>query len=61
MALAVDIMHRRGLSNEMCHQLQPRKTKVRLYVIVIAQDEYDIFVITPIKASFGTNNTFFLG
>ena len=30
MALAVDIMHKRGLSNEMHIQLQPKKTKVRL-------------------------------
>ena len=31
MALAVDVINRRGPSNEMHHQLQPKKTKVRLY------------------------------
>ena len=31
MALTIDIIDRRGPSYEMCHQLQPKKTKVRLY------------------------------
>ena len=31
MALAVDVIDRRGPSNEMCCQLQPKKTKVTLY------------------------------
>ena len=31
MALAIDVIDRRGPSNEMRHQLQPKKTKVRLY------------------------------
>ena len=31
MALAVDVIDKRGPSNEMRHQLQPKKTKVRLY------------------------------
>ena len=31
MAHADDIMHGRGPSNEMCHQLQLKKTKVILY------------------------------
>ena len=31
MALAVDVINRRGPSNKMRHQLQPKKTKVRLY------------------------------
>ena len=31
MALAVNIIDRRGPSNEMRRQLQPKKTKVRLY------------------------------
>ena len=30
-ALAVNIMDRRGLSNEMRRQLKPKKTKVRPY------------------------------
>ena len=30
-ALAVDVIDRRGPSNEMHRQLQPKKTKVRLY------------------------------
>ena len=30
-ALAVDFIDRRGPSNKMQHQLQPKKTKVRLY------------------------------
>ena len=30
-ALSIDIMHGRGLSNEICPQLWPKKTKVRLY------------------------------
>ena len=28
MALAIDVIHRRGSSNEMLHQLQPKKTRV---------------------------------
>jgi len=31
MALAVDVVNRRGPSNKMHHQLQPKKTEVRLY------------------------------
>ena len=31
MALAVDVIDMRGPSNEMHRQLQPNKTKVRLY------------------------------
>ena len=31
MALAVDVIDGRGPSNEMCHQLQPKKVKLRLY------------------------------
>ena len=30
-SLAVDVINRHGPSNKMCHQLQARKTKVRLY------------------------------
>ena len=30
-ALAIDVIDRRGPSNEMRRQLQPKKTKVRLY------------------------------
>ena len=32
MTLAVDVIDRRGSSDEMRHQLQPMKTKVRLYI-----------------------------
>ena len=40
MALTIDVIYRRGPSNEMCHQLQPKKTKVRLYldVYIAAED-----------------------
>ena len=31
MALAIDVIDRRDPSNEMGHQLQPNRTKVRLY------------------------------
>ena len=31
MALAIDVIDRYGPSNEMCCQLQPKTTKVRLY------------------------------
>ena len=31
MALAVDFIDRRGPSSKMCHQLQPKKTKVMFY------------------------------
>ena len=31
MALTINVIARRGPGNEMCHQLQPKKTKVRLY------------------------------
>ena len=37
MVLAVDIMYGRGSSNEMCPQLQPKKTKVRLYLLLVKQ------------------------
>ena len=30
-ALQVNVIDRRGPSNEMHHQLQPKKTKIRLY------------------------------
>ena len=33
MALAVNVIDRCGPSNKMCHQLQPKKTKVMLYYI----------------------------
>ena len=32
MTLAVDIMPGCGPSNKICHQLQSKKTKVRLYL-----------------------------
>ena len=35
MALAVDVIHRRGPNNLLHHQLQPKKTKVRLYQLFI--------------------------
>ena len=31
MALEVNVIYRRDPCNEMCHQLQPTKTKVSLY------------------------------
>ena len=31
MSLAVDVINGRGPSNEICRQLQPKKTNVRLY------------------------------
>ena len=31
MALAINVIDRRGPSNKMRHQLQPKKTKVRLH------------------------------
>ena len=31
MAVAIDVIDRHGPSNEMQRQLQPKKTKVRLY------------------------------
>ena len=36
MALAVDIMHGHGPSNEMHHQLQPRKTKVCKGILTVS-------------------------
>jgi len=35
MAVAVDIIDRRGPSNEMCRQLQPKKPKVRLLAVYV--------------------------
>ena len=32
MAVAVDVIDRRGPSNEMHRQLQPKKPKVRLFI-----------------------------
>ena len=39
MALAIDVMHGRGLSTEMRTQLQPKKTKVRPYKPLIWQQQ----------------------
>ena len=39
MALAVDIMHGHGHSNEMRAKLQPEKTKVRLHYPLILQQK----------------------
>ena len=39
MALAIDIIHGRGHRNKMDHQLQPKKTKVRLYQPLITQQK----------------------
>ena len=38
-ALAADIMHGHGPSNKMHHQLQPKKTQVRLYWSLIKQQQ----------------------
>ena len=47
MALAVDIINRRGLSNEMHCQLQPKKTKVRpYYPFIKLQKTFYLFFIT---------------
>ena len=35
MALAVDVIYSRGLSNKMHRQLQPKKTKVRKAVLAV--------------------------
>ena len=35
MALAVDVIDRRGPSIEMCRQLQSKKTKIRLRILAI--------------------------
>ena len=45
--LAVDIMHGHGPSNKMHTQLQPKKTKVRLYESLIWQQKvlYVLYVI----------------
>ena len=39
MVLAVHVIDRRGSSNEMRLQLQPKKTKVRLYYLFILQQK----------------------
>ena len=54
MAIAVDAIDRRGPSNEMHHQLQPEKTKVRkaiLAVYIAAKDVYLLFVANKTKCS----------
>ena len=33
--IAINVINRRGLSNKMHHQLQPKKTKVMLYYLFI--------------------------
>ena len=38
MALVIEVIDRRGPSNEMCRQLQPKKIKVRLYIYIAAKD-----------------------
>ena len=35
MVLAVDVIDRHGPSNEIRRQLQPKKTKVRLYYVAV--------------------------
>ena len=44
MALAIDIIHGRGHRNKMDHQLQPKKTKVRLYQLLIMQQKVSFVV-----------------
>ena len=39
MALAIDIIYWRGPSNKVCHQLQSKKTNVRLYLPLILQQK----------------------
>ena len=44
MALAIDIMHGRGSSKEMCLQLQPDKAKVMLCIIRQQKVLYTLFI-----------------
>ena len=46
MALAVDKMHGRGPSDKMSPWLQPKKTKVRLYQLLILQQKasYELYI-----------------
>ena len=39
MTLAIDIMHGCGPINKMYHRLQPKKTKARLYLLLILQQK----------------------
>ena len=43
MALIIDAINRRGPSNKMCHQLQPKKTNVKLYNIYNSKMEHFSF------------------
>ena len=43
-ALAIDIMHGRGSSKEMCLQLQPDKAKVMLCIIRRQKVLYTLFI-----------------
>jgi len=50
-ALVVDVIDRRGHSYEIRHQLQPKKTKVRLYMPFILQQKtfYPSFITNKTK------------
>ena len=51
MALAVDIMHEHGPSYKVRHQLQPKKTKVRLYLLLMLQQKvaYVLYITNKIE------------
>ena len=51
MALANDVIDRHDPSNEMCCELYPKKTKVRLYLPCMEQQKmfYTIFTINKTK------------
>ena len=49
MVLAVDIMYGHGLSNELCAQLQPRKTKVRPCTLLTRRSA----LVIKVDASYG--------
>ena len=47
MSLAVNFIDRRGPSNKMRRQLQPKKTKVMLYslfIYIVVKDIYPLFI-----------------
>ena len=50
MALVVDVIDRSGLSNKMCSQLQPTKTKVTLYFPFIpAKGVFPLFITNKME------------
>ena len=45
MALAINVMHERAPSNEMRTQLQPKKTKVRLYYWLLVWQQKALYAL----------------